>query len=231
MATTDRPDDQGVDVGEHVIKRCRIAAPPGVHRRQPQRFTEQPLAELGQEGQQRRILQDPRADVVDHADRPLADAFEEAGHAESGTGAQLQRVGPSRSRPGARSRRPAPACPGRASTRGRLARSGHCPPAAESRAARRRRPGRRRSRSGCPGSAPRPAGPRRISTPRPPRRSAWPGRTGSADAGELAGRPRAAPGRRHGGSASRSRRQRAPASGRRSPSTGRRSPGQDQQRQ
>ena len=35
-----------------------------------------------------------RADVVDHTDRSLADAFEEAGHAESGTGAQLQRVGP-----------------------------------------------------------------------------------------------------------------------------------------
>ena len=92
----DRPDDELVEVGQHVRQRGRVAAPPGVDRRQPQRLPEQPLAEPRQEGQQARVLEDPRAEGVHHAHRALPDALEQTRRAQPGAGPQLQRVGPGR---------------------------------------------------------------------------------------------------------------------------------------
>ena len=122
------------------------------------------------------------------------------------------------------------ACRGHASTRGRRARSGHCPPAAESRAARRRRPGRRRSRVGARAQHHHPRvldGSRRRVDQRDPHGLEERGQPVQVSLLVDPGSTR----RRHGGSASRIRRRRAPACGRRSPSTGRRSSGQDQPRQ
>ena len=79
-----------------MAERRLVAAPPGVHRRQPQRLTQQALAQLRQERQQRRVLQHPGADGVDHADRALPDALQQPGHPQPRSWAQLERVHPGR---------------------------------------------------------------------------------------------------------------------------------------
>ena len=91
VAAVDRADHEGFEVGQHVRAGDVVAAPPGVDRGQPQRRTEQPLAQTGQEGQQGRVLQHPRAQVVDDADRALAYALQQTGDPEPGAAAQLER--------------------------------------------------------------------------------------------------------------------------------------------
>ena len=59
-----------------VTQRRLIATPPGLDRGQPQCLTEQPFAQLGEKWHQGRILQDTGAEVVQHTDGALADAFQ-----------------------------------------------------------------------------------------------------------------------------------------------------------
>src|SRR5215207_4606305 len=77
-----------------MIKGGWIAAPPGVHRRQPERLAQQPFTQLRQEGQEPRILQDSRTDVVHYADRALPYTLNEAGDAQPRPWPQFQRVAP-----------------------------------------------------------------------------------------------------------------------------------------
>ena len=59
-----RPDNQLIQVLQDEGPLTRLATPPGGNRRQTQFFPEQMSRQAGQKGQQRRILQDPAADLV-----------------------------------------------------------------------------------------------------------------------------------------------------------------------
>ncbi len=93
-ASAGRPDDQLVEVLGHVAQAVAVPAPPGLHRRQPQRLAEQPLAQIRQVRHEGRVLHDAGADGVDHADGALPDALDQTGHPQPGPGSQLQRIGP-----------------------------------------------------------------------------------------------------------------------------------------
>jgi hypothetical protein len=76
MTAADGPNDKGIQIAQYVAQRCLIATPPGLDRGQPQWLTKQSFAQLGEKRHQGRILQDTGAEVVQHTDGALADAFQ-----------------------------------------------------------------------------------------------------------------------------------------------------------
>ena len=94
LAVGEGLDHQVVEAVEHPAQPGRVAAPVGLDRRQEQVLVEQGAAQLGEEREQGRVLDHAAAQGVDH--RHVADAagLEQAGHAQVGVGAELQRVAP-----------------------------------------------------------------------------------------------------------------------------------------
>ncbi len=85
-------DDQGVEVAEHVVQGRIFAAPPGGDGRHGQLLLEQMPADAGQEAGQRGGFEQAGAEGVGHQHAAGTHGAEQAGHAEGGIGAQLDRI-------------------------------------------------------------------------------------------------------------------------------------------
>ena len=88
----DRLDDEALGPAPGVVERGRLAEPPGRDRRQLQRLAEQLAAELRQEAEQRARLEHARAERIGEQHVAAPRAVGEAGDAERGVGAQLERI-------------------------------------------------------------------------------------------------------------------------------------------
>ena len=90
--TLERLDDEPLRVAPCVVERRRLAEPPGGHRRQQQLFAEELAAQLGQIAEQRARLEHAGAERIGEQHVAAPRAVGEAGDAERGVGAQLERV-------------------------------------------------------------------------------------------------------------------------------------------
>ena len=88
----DRLDDEALRALPRVLERGRLAQPPGGDRRQLQRLAEQLAAEARQVAEQRARLEHARAERVGEQDVAAPRAIGQAGDAERGIGAQLERI-------------------------------------------------------------------------------------------------------------------------------------------
>ena len=79
-----RPDHHAIEIGQYVIARRAIAAPPRGDVRQRQIGAVQHSLNAGQEGKQRTRLQDSGANRVDDGRRTMPDRLGQAGRADPG---------------------------------------------------------------------------------------------------------------------------------------------------
>jgi hypothetical protein len=77
---------------QHGFERGALAAPPGGESRELELLADQPSRKAGQEAEQRGRFEERRARHVGHQHVAGANRLQQAGHAERGIGAQLQRV-------------------------------------------------------------------------------------------------------------------------------------------
>jgi hypothetical protein len=87
------PHDHQVEVGQREGERGRLAQPPHVERRQLQWLAHQPFAQPFEERHHGRRLDHARAQRIGERNGARARGLDQAGDAERGIGAQLERVG------------------------------------------------------------------------------------------------------------------------------------------
>ena len=92
LAAEGAGDGEGVDIALHVRAFGRLAAPPGGDVWQLQRLAEQPVAERGQEAQERVGLHDAGARHVGDHSPARPDRFQQRRHAQARRAVQLHGI-------------------------------------------------------------------------------------------------------------------------------------------